>query len=925
MSKILRCRSALVSVVCCFCLAALSFAADLQRVDIPAGELGGALQSLTKQTGIELVYQTEAIKGVKTKGVSGTLSPVDALTRLLEGTGLKVNTDSTGAMLIAAPQAARGSSNRIAPSAGNLDSNARLARSNASGQSQSAAGPQNTDTSNSTSGSSKTEGLEEIIVTGTHIHNVAPISPVITITHEDLVRQGYSTIAQAIEQLPQNFLGAASPAANPISGFGGGSATLNLTFASSINLRGLGPNATLVLLNGRRMAPEAITGAADISAIPVNVIDRIEILTDGASSVYGADAVAGVVNIITRQNFSGLQVGAGVTGISEGKTPDHNANVMGGFSWTGGGLVASADFEKDNPLYARNRYFTDQLPDPWALTPKNETANLYLNLHQEISDKVTLSGDMFATRRDFEDSASEFGAGTLPVTFSGRVYQYNASLELDYRISSEWNLSVVGQASKEQEQTIEYLPFRNEVVAQPNDYRVASLESRIDGRLFDTPGGAARAAIGAQFRREDFDTVQYESVAGTPFPGLLTKSSRHESSAYGELVLPLIGKDNAMSLVQDLRLDFSGRYDNYSDFGHTFNPRVGLQWKPVSGVTLHGSYSRSFQVPTLYEASSANQAALVGLFSDPESASGSTLTLLTAGGNPNLQPEKAKNLNFGVTYEPSFATGLKIDASYFSIHFDNRIITLSDLGFFLNVLQQESVLGSLVERNPPLSQITQALNVPGGAVNWAGGNFMPAPYVPGDIKALVPLGYINASTDTVAGEDLAVHYTGPDLKIGRFRADVDASYFNKYNYQLAAGAPTSSFLNIALNPLRLRAKANVGWAKNAWSVNARINFSNKYGNTQNSTESSAACIAECSISSWATVDFGLSYAPLTGTVPRWLEETRLALIVTNAFNRAPPSVTGLSPNEGFDPFNANPLLRTFGVTFTKRWGRQGAP
>ena len=76
--------------------------------DIPAGDLSVALQSLTKQTGIELVYQSEAIKGVKTKGVSGTLSPVDALTKLLEGTGLKLNTDSTGAMLIAAPQLSRG-------------------------------------------------------------------------------------------------------------------------------------------------------------------------------------------------------------------------------------------------------------------------------------------------------------------------------------------------------------------------------------------------------------------------------------------------------------------------------------------------------------------------------------------------------------------------------------------------------------------------------------------------------------------------------------------------------------------------------------------------------------------------------------------------------------------------------------------------
>jgi iron complex outermembrane recepter protein len=913
MKKIGFWHSASVSVFLSFLFFAIPVLSADQTIqfNVPAQSATTGIPELARQAGIQILVSEELVSGKRTTAVVGTFSVHDALKRLLTGTGLAVSTKDERTFTLAPSTRVSQNSAMSSEQASHKESEDRQSI----GQRSSGSMPE----------LSKKEDLEEIVVTGTHIHNVTPISPVMTITHDQLVREGYTTIAEAIEQLPQNFLGAASPAANPASGFGGKSGTNNLTFASGINLRGLGPNATLVLLNGRRVAPAAYTGAVDISEIPINVIDRIEILTDGASSVYGADAVAGVVNIITRQNFSGVQVGAGLTGISKGKAPDNNANVMGGTAWSGGGLVVSAGFEKDNPLYARNRDFTAQLSDPWELTPRNETVNLYLNLHQELSDGLTLSSDVFATRRNYHLEANVFGVygpGYLPTDYSGRVNQYNAALELDYRISSEWNLAVIGQASKEEERNGQIYASFGSFSEQPGDYRVASLESRIDGKLFDAPGGAARVAIGAQFHREDLAQATYQNDIGSPgLPSEQQELSRHEWSAYGEFVLPLIGKDNAGFLAQELRVDLSGRYDNYSDFGHTFNPRVGLLWKPVSGVTLHGSYARSFQVPTLYETLTATQNGDVILLADPKSPSGSTLTLLTGGGNPNLEPEKARSLNFGVSYEPAFASGIKVDASYFSIHFDNRIITLNDLGIYTDALQRASILGSLVERNPSLSQIIPALNVP-LLFNDVGGYGISAPYVPSDIKAIVPLGYINAATDDVAGEDLAVHYTGPDLGVGRFRADMEASYFNKYNYQLAADAPTTSFLNTVLNPLRLRAKANVGWTKNGWDVNARINFSNKYRNTSNGTTSS--CADDCSISSWTTVDFGLSYAPLPSAVPRWLEDTRVAVIVTNAFNRAPPSVTGLTPTQGYDPFNANPLLRTFGVTFAKRWGAQDA-
>ena len=204
--------------------------------------------------------------------------------------------------------------------------------------------------------------------------------------------------------------------------------------------------------------------------------------------------------------------------------------------------------------------------------------------------------------------------------------------------------------------------------------------------------------------------------------------------------------------------------------------------------------------------------------------------------------------------------------------------------------------------------------------NWAGGNYMPGPYVPSDIKAIINPGYVNSASDTVAGEDVGVLYKIPETRFGNFRVDLDGSYFNKYEFKLSSTAPGTSFLNTTLNPLRFRAKTNFGWTQNAFGANARVNFSNSYKNT---FDSSCAATDSCpSISSWTTVDFNAFYAPLNGMGPGWLDNSRATLIVTNVFNRAPPLVTFPSPypNLGYDPFNANPLLRVFGVTFTKRFG-----
>lgn len=158
---------------------------------------------------------------------------------------------------------------------------------------------------------------EEVIVTGSRIARGSDFenpSPVITVDRDFIEKSGYNNLQQLLEKLPINGNGAFSTRGNNQDSTANG--------AASISLRGLGADATLVLVNGRRVAISAFaegitTNFVDINSIPASAVKRIEVLKDGSSAVYGSDAVAGVVNIILRDDFTGFEL-AGNTGSGDG-------------------------------------------------------------------------------------------------------------------------------------------------------------------------------------------------------------------------------------------------------------------------------------------------------------------------------------------------------------------------------------------------------------------------------------------------------------------------------------------------------------------------------------------------------------------------------------------------------------------------------
>jgi len=361
-----------------------SHAQMLVHFDLPAQPLARSLKAIGTATNTDVGFSASQVAGLIAPALKADLTVDDALMRVLAGTGLRPRRLGDHTIAIAAADTATSESGGQKASPTNVSAPPMVAD-----QSIAPEDPGRADsTEMPSSAGSKTNDLGEIVVTGTHIHNTEPVTPVITITHDDIVNQGYTTLDQVIEQLPQNFKAGASQESNPISAAGNG-ASLDYGYASGVNLRGLGANATLVLLNGRRLAPTAYGGVTDISQIPVSVIDRVEILTDGASAIYGSDAVAGVVNVITRRDYSGVELGGRVDSMSEGKTPNYGGNVLGGTSWDGGNVVLDFDYEKDNPLLARNRSFTATLPDPTMLLPKSDKSSLYASLQQRFAEQLT--------------------------------------------------------------------------------------------------------------------------------------------------------------------------------------------------------------------------------------------------------------------------------------------------------------------------------------------------------------------------------------------------------------------------------------------------------------------------------------------------------------------------------------------------------
>ncbi|MBB6093481.1 iron complex outermembrane receptor protein [Povalibacter uvarum] len=204
------------------------------------------------------------------------------------------------------------------------------------------------------------EEIEVIVVTGSHIGGAAETAalPVDVLRAEDIEKQGAPTVVELLKQLPSSgvVLGDTNQFAALSQGQEG---------TGSVNLRGLGASRTLVLLNGRRMAMNALSanGAVDTNLIPVAAISRVEVLKDGAAATYGSDAIGGVVNFITRRDFDGLDLAADYRYV-DGSDGDYRASATWGWTTDRASVLFSAGYQHRSELMSTDR--------DWALRPNPE-------------------------------------------------------------------------------------------------------------------------------------------------------------------------------------------------------------------------------------------------------------------------------------------------------------------------------------------------------------------------------------------------------------------------------------------------------------------------------------------------------------------------------------------------------------------------
>ena len=227
------------------------------------------------------------------------------------------------------------------------------------------------------------EEVERIAVTGSRIQrtDMEGVSPITVITREDLEISGEVSVADVLRDSNFNSFGSAAES----SGTGGGQGGV-----ASVGLRGLGADRTVVLINGKRIAPSPAAGggSANLNAIPFAAVERIEILTGGASAIYGADAVGGVVNIILRKDFEGVSISASMGRPSREGGDENKASIVFGASGEKGSFVMSAEYSDREIIMDRDRsYLKSQIGEKWA---DNTSISTY---GRNIRQLVDVDGD----------------------------------------------------------------------------------------------------------------------------------------------------------------------------------------------------------------------------------------------------------------------------------------------------------------------------------------------------------------------------------------------------------------------------------------------------------------------------------------------------------------------------------------------------
>jgi iron complex outermembrane recepter protein len=733
---------------------------------------------------------------------------------------------------------------------------------------------------------------DAVPVTGTHIRGSTDSAFPITIYTRDVIEaSGASTLQEFIQTIPQNFNGGASE--TTIGSVTGGGNAANKVGATGVNLRGLGNDSTLVLINGHRVAPGNTEGNfVDLSLIPLYAVERIEVVTDGASAIYGSDAVGGVVNIILGRNLDGAETRVRYGSVANGSASEREIGQTLGHSWDTGSAQIIYDYLDRTPLGADSRSYTNTALEPFQLLPEQVRHAVFFSVDDSVSDDIQLLAEGNYSHRSTD---SDQTLSDVPERGSSAIDAYSASTgaRMELPRGAQLELTAAYTASDTRNSFVltgtDPLPVSDEHAKT----QILSFDAKLDGNAFSLPAGDVRYAVGGQFRREEFD---YTDLLGmSDFDPV-----QRVGAVFAEFRVPLLGPEAGATGAQRLELTLADRLEHYSEFGLTNNPQVGIIWRPLADLKARATYGTSFHAPLLNDLNPV-PFEVVPLPEPDPTTGGVTNTLVAFGGNPDLKPEKARTWTVGLDFTPQAVPDFRASATYYNIRFTDVIADPEFSVDLANVLSEEAILGpSIIQRNPSPAHVQQLVASPGYE--------NPLGIDPATIGAIFDSRVHNLSSMRTNGLDLDGSWAA-QTAVANIELGLNGTYIFRFDTQFTPNAATVSILNTEYNPVDLRMRGRVILRRGGLTFASFINFTNSY--REDDTPGALP------ISSWTTVDETVKYLFSADHGP--LADASLQLAVINLFNKAPPYVANPVFAINFDGANANALGRFVSVQLSKRW------
>ncbi len=491
----------------------------------------------------------------------------------------------------------------------------------------------------------------------------------------------------------------------------------------------------------------------------------------------------------------------------------------------------------------------------------------------DTSSNYQIIGGVKGTWSNWDyDLSAHYSDGKTSERLNGGFQQYSLILPL----LNSGLVNLFGPNTPDIQQQLRATNFIGDTAdTESKNYGVSA---KMSSEIYKLPAGPLALAVGFDGRWESFDqnfaqAIQNGDVTG--YGGALKpwSESRTIGAVFGELNIPI---------VKNLEGNVAVRYDHYSDFGSTTNPKFSLRWQPTRTLLFRGSYGTGFLAPSLYELNTPLVGGLTQFFSDPIRCPVTGLVgvdchqQFTAlfGGNANLKPEESEQATVGMVVEPFAGASFSID--YFKINLKNSIVDGINPGVVLGDLNQ---FGFLVARGP------------------VDPNF---PNLPGPIQSLNQT-YINLGNQHIQGIDLEARYRAPVQSWGRLTFDINGTYYLRYDTENIDGTYSGNVGTIYGSPNsgvipRWKHYATLTWDQGPWSATLAQTFQSSYTDAQQD------------FNGLRTVG-SMSLWDLQGTYSGF-KNLKLTLGVKNLFDRNPPvSNQDSGFIAGFDPSYYDPRAR----------------